>query len=108
MDKITQVLTAMGEDFEVVDKEIKVKLSWLLGGLSITHDIAKNKPAYHYRQHNDLLFATLLMCMSLLSTQSAISTLCIAIALLKFTLSIIKEIRVTAIKSEIVRALSAE
>lgn len=106
MKEIIATLRQMGESVTYKNNEIKVNFSWLLGNLTIKKDIATNQLVYSYQQTADLLSAVIIITFAstLIYTQSYhVAAACIAVGLLRFTASIIKEIKVTAIKKELMK-----
>ena len=106
MKEIIATLRQMGEKVTYKNNEIKVNFSWLLGNLTIKKDIATNQLVYSYQQTADLLSAVIIIAFSatLINIQSySVAAVCISVGLLRFTASIIKEIKVTAIKKELMR-----
>jgi len=103
---VISALKRIGEDFEELDNEVRVKLSWLLGNLIIKTDISKNKPQYSYQQTPDILFAMVFVALSVifLGEQSYYgAALMLSLGLFRFVACILKEVRVTMIKGEIAR-----
>jgi hypothetical protein len=106
MKEIIATLRQMGEKVTYKNNEIKVNFSWLLGNLTIKKDIATNQLVYSYQQTADLFSAVIIIAFSatLINIQSySVAAVCIAVGLLRFTASIIKEIKVTAIKKELMK-----
>jgi len=98
------LLRQLGEDVTIKDKTIKVKFSLLLGKLSIKKDIATNQLTYSYQQLSDLTSALMLFFMSAMFAEQhmySIAVFFIGLSLFRTTICIIKEIKVTAIKREI-------
>jgi len=97
-------LRQLGEDVTIKDKTIKVKFSLLLGELSIKKDIATSQLTYTYQQLSDLTSALMLFFLSAMFVEQqmySIAVFFVGLSLFRTTICIIKEIKVTAIKREI-------
>ena len=109
MKDVVEALKRIGEEFEELDNGVKVKFSWLLGDLNIKIDLSKNKPEYSYKQTTDLLFAFVFVAMSVIfmGEQSYnFAALTLSLGLFRFTVCILKEIRVGVIRGEVARTSS--
>lgn len=104
MQRILDKLHRLGENARIKDKTIVVNFSIMLGQLSIKRDIATKQLDYSYQQTGDFIAAICMFTMAGFSVEQqnyALSSLMLGIGFLRLTASIIKEIKVTAIKREI-------
>lgn len=101
---LLNLLHRLGENARIKDKTIVVKFSIMLGQVSIKRDIATKQLDYSYQQTGDFVAAICMFTMAGFSVEQqnyALSSLIFGIGFLRLTASIIKEIKVTAIKREI-------
>ena len=104
MNEIAERLSQLGENAEIKHRQVHVKFSFFMSKLVIRKDIATNKLIYSYNQPGD--FIAIIAFFTLSGTQfqkgtMAFAMFSIGVALVMLAASVIKEIKVMAIKREV-------
>ena len=104
MKLIANLLQQYGEDTQLKNNHVQVKLSFFVSKLTIKKDIATNRLIYSYNQFGDIIGIVILCTLAgtfMSKGNFTYAMFNVGLALAAATGCIIKEIKVTAIKQQV-------